>query len=134
MAEQYHPVIKAISRKRKSEKSDDTSEVWIAYALAYADRYGVQPIRNAKANSLLKRFRQSVPAAEAAEIAGFYVRHNSSWYVQRMHPLEFLLNDATKLRTEWITGARMTQTRALQVDRTQSMLDVVREIEEVCGL
>lgn len=108
-------------------------EIWDSYSNSYTERYGVAPLRNAKVNSLLKRYRVLVPKAEAAEIAAFYVRHNSSWYCQRMHPLEMLLNDATKLRTEWLTGARMTATRALQIDRTQSMLDVVAEIEASRG-
>lgn len=37
-------------------------------------------------------------------MAAFYVTHRSSWYAEKMHPVNLLLQDAEKLRTEWATG------------------------------
>lgn len=108
-------------------------DTWESYAAAYADRYHTAPLRNAKVNSLIKRFCQMVPAAEAASIAAHYVRHNGQYYVAKLHPVDLLLADAAKLRTEWATGMRMTTTRARQMDRTGSMLDMVAEIKRERG-
>lgn len=108
-------------------------EVWQSYAAAYEDRYHAPPIRNAKINSLVKKFCQSVPSEEAAEIAAYYVRHNNQFYVAKLHPLELLLTDCAKLRTEWFTGRMMTNTRAKQADQTGSMLSIVEEIKRERG-
>lgn len=108
-------------------------DTWESYAAAYADRYHTPPIRNAKVNSLIKRFCQMVPASEAASIAAHYVRHNGQYYVAKLHPVDLLLLDAAKLRTEWATGVRMTATRARQIDQTGSMMDMVAEIKRERG-
>lgn len=108
-------------------------ETWEAYAGAYSARYQAPPLRNAKSNSLIKRFAQLVPAEEAAAIARHYVEHNGQFYVAKLHPLELLVADAAKLRTEWATGRMMTTTRARQVDRGGSMMDIVNEIKRERG-
>jgi hypothetical protein len=91
---------------------------WDAYRAAYENRYGVQPLRNKKVNSVLAQFVQRVPVNEAAEIAAFYVTHNQSTYVRAKHDVGFLLRDAEGLRTEWITGRGVTDTEAKQIDAT----------------
>jgi hypothetical protein len=93
-------------------------EAWNAYSSAYQDRYGVAPVRNAKVNSMLAKFVQRVPLGEAPEIAAFYVSHNQSFYIRAKHDVAFLLRDAEGLRTEWVTGRRVTDTEAKQVDAT----------------
>ncbi len=107
--------------------------VWDRYAAAYADRYRTPPVRNVKTNALIKRFAQLLPAEEAPDVAAHYVQHNGQFYVSKMHPLELLVTDAAKLRTEWATGTRMTSTRARQIDKTGSMLDLVAEIKHERG-
>lgn len=76
-----------------------SSRVWDAYALAYQDRYGVEPVRNGKVNGQLAHLVKRL-GAEAPAVAGFYVRHNNAWYVKRGHAVDCLLADAEKLRTE----------------------------------
>lgn len=104
-----------------------------SYCTAYAERYGVAPLQNAKTNSLIKRFSELVPAEEAPAVAAHYVRHNGQFYVGKMHPLELLVADAGKLRTEWATNTTMTTTRARQADRTSSMLSIVEELKRERG-
>lgn len=116
-----------------SEIQTSCRSIWSAYADAYATRYGVAPIRNAKVNSQVKRFAQLMPANEAAAVAAHYVQHNGQFYVAKLHPLELLVSDAAKLRTEWATGLQMTSTRARQQDRTSSMLAIVEEIKRERG-
>lgn len=107
---------------------------WKAYADAYGARHGAEPVRNAKVNSLIRQFLRLVPADEAPAIAAHFVAHNAQFYVSKLHPLELLVADAAKLRTEWITGRNMTQTRARQEDRSTSMMDLVEEIKRERGL
>lgn len=81
-----------------------TTETWNAYAVAYDDRYGAEPIRNASVSAMLANFIGRVPTEEGPQIAAYFVRHNGALYVNAMHPVNLLLRDAEKLRTEWITG------------------------------
>lgn len=119
--------------KPETEFQSVCRQVWASYAQAYEERYHAPPIRNAKVNSLIKRFAQLVPHDEGGAIAAHYVRHNGQFYVGKLHPLELLVTDAAKLRTEWATGRMMTTTRARQVDQSGSMLDIVAEIKRERG-
>lgn len=119
------------NRKRKGKGREvpaaDASaarEVWDSYAHAYGLRYQAAPIRNAKVNAQLAQFCKRVPLDEAPAIAAFYVAHNNAYYVRRGHAVEGLLADAEKLRTEWATNRRVTETQARQADRTQANGDV----------
>lgn len=110
-----------------------TAPVWQAYSTAYENRYGVLPTRNAKVNGQLAQFVQRVPADEAPDIAAFYVTHNAGFYVRCGHAVGGMLSDAEKLRTEWATSTRITDTAARQSDQTQAQGDVwhklIREAE-----
>ncbi|MCB1622817.1 MAG: hypothetical protein KDI44_19035 [Thiothrix sp.] len=106
------------------------SEVWASYAAAYLIRYGVEPIRNAKANSLIVQLVKRV-GADAIEVAGWFPSHNNSYYLQRGHALDALLHDAEKLRTEWATGRQTTAARAKQVDRAQGNYSAAEEAKRI---
>ena len=105
-----------------------TNEVWAGYSKAYFNRYGTEPVRNAKANGILANFLKRIPADEAPHIAAFYVANNSQFYVKKMHPVDLLLDDAEKLRTEWVTRRQVTETAARQVDKTQANGDVWQKL------
>lgn len=98
-----------------------TAEVWQAYSAAYLDRYHTEPVRNAKVNTHIARFVDRVGAAEAPQIAAFYLTHSRHSYVASKHDSKFLDLDAEGLRTEWATGNKVTQTQAMQADRTQAI-------------
>ena len=100
---------------------------WEAYALAYQDRYNIEPVRNAKTNTQVVAFCKRIPQDEAPHIAAAYVRNNSVFYVQRGHLFGNLLADAEKLRTEWATGRSMTAATARQIDSTQSNFNAVEQ-------
>lgn len=89
---------------RKKKEPGPSMATWEAYAEAFKRRYGTDALRNAKISSLLTQFIQRVPLEEAPHIARFYVSSNSKFYVDRLHPIELLLRDAEKIRTEWATG------------------------------
>jgi hypothetical protein len=100
-----------------------TAPIWAAYSGAYLARHGAAPTRNGVVNKQLQTFLSRVPEAEAPEIAAFYVSHNDSYYVRARHSVGRLVRDAEKIRTEWLTGERMTATKAHQADKKQSSYD-----------
>lgn len=100
-----------------------SAEAWDRYANAYRSRYGAEPVRNAKVNGQLAQVVARLGAAEAPAVAGFFVGHQNALYVRAMHPIDLLLRDAEKLRTEWATNRQVTNGQATQVDRTQTNLN-----------
>ncbi|WP_432731453.1 hypothetical protein [Variovorax sp. W6] len=106
--------------KAAEQEKPKTADVWEAYSSAYAARYGVGPLRNAKVNALLSQFLSKLPVDEAPAVAAFYVRSNNQFYVAKGHSVGMLLADAEKLRTEWVTGRQTTATQARLADRAQS--------------
>lgn len=100
-----------------------TAAIWAAYAIAYQGQYSVEPVRNAKVNGQLSQVIDRIGADEAPHVAAFYVRHKNAFYVRKMHSVDSLLADCEKLRTEWATQTQMTQTKAIQADKTQTNYD-----------
>lgn len=133
------PSVPAAPKKaRTAQKSDDEEklqiacrETWAAYSDAFFNRYGTEPIRNAKVNSCIKNFVKRIGFYESPHVAAHFVNNNSSWYVTKGHAVTSLLEDAEKLRTEWATGNTMTGTRAKQIDKTQANFSVVGEAMKI---
>lgn len=113
--------------KQQSEPNPNNLLTWQAYKVAYAHRYGVAPVQNAKSNSIIKQLVQAL-GAEAIPVAAFYVQHNDRNYVVKMHQLNLLLADHAKLRTEWATNQQMTSTKAHQADKTATNLDAFADL------
>lgn len=113
------PPKKPASPKPESE----TASTWTAYSDAYFNRYGTEPVRNASVNGRLAQFVARLGRDEAPLVARFFVGHNNGYYVREMHAVGAMLKDAEKLRTEWATNTKMTQTKALQADKTQTNFD-----------
>lgn len=111
-------------RAAPDDGADVRRATWQAYSDAYEFRHGAAPIRDAKANSAIKAFCKSVPASECAPVAAFYVQNNNSFYVSKKHPPTLLASDAAKLRTEWVTGNQITQSEAMQADKTAARRSV----------
>ncbi len=123
----------AVAKQKPAKDPAPTNGIWEAYAGAYENRYGVEPVRNGKVNGQLTHLLTRLGADEAPLVAAWFVGHNDQWYVKNMHSVDYLLRDAEKLRTEWATGTAMTTTRARQADRTSSMLSIVDEIRRERG-
>jgi hypothetical protein len=94
------------------QSGEKSSSVWDRYSAAYKLRYGQAPARNAKENSICSKLVQAVGLECAENLAEFYVRHNDQWYVKKMHPLNILLADFQKIRTEMLSGNIMTSDQA----------------------
>jgi hypothetical protein len=120
-----------IERKGTSTRPPaKTAETWNSYAKAYRGRYGADPVRNATVNAQAAQLVARLGAEEAPLVAEFYVRHNSRWYVQNMHPLGICLKDAEKLRTEWATGRTITQDQAKTVEKASNYASMLQRIDE----
>lgn len=110
---------------------------WTAYSDAYEFRYGVPPVRDAKANVAIKNFCRSIAANECSAVAQFYLQNSSSFYVGKGHAPIHLAADAAKLRTEWATGRQITNTEAMLADKTaarkntfQPLIDEAKQREK----
>lgn len=118
------PVAEVVPIKAKAPKATaPTGEAWAAYSEAYRQRYQADPVRNATVNGQMAQLVARLGAAEAPEVARFFLAHRGAFYVKSMHPVGLLLSDCEKLRTEWVTGQQMTQTQALAADKTQTNLN-----------
>lgn len=89
-----------------------------AYAEAYRQRYGTDPVRNHKVNIAFADLAKRLPAEEAPEVAAYYVHHSAAFYVQSGHAPGLLLRDCEKLRTEWATGRQVNAHTARQNEQT----------------
>lgn len=98
--------------------SSNGSAAWDSYASAYFDRYGSEPVRNAKTNALIAQVVARIGEAEAPHVAAFFVRSNRGLYVSATHALDLLARDCEALRTQWARGLATTETEARQADRT----------------
>lgn len=116
------------SRGGRTTPRGDTVETWGSYRQAYFDRYGVEPVRNARVNGQMASVVRCVGAAEAPHIAAFYVRHNRQQYVAAKHSSSLLARDVEGLRTEWATNRPVTETEARQSDRTQATATVFTKL------
>lgn len=109
-------------RKRGPKPAPASAQAWESYANRYQARYGAAPVRNASVNAQMAQVVGKLGADEAPLVAAFFVGHQNGLYVSAMHPVNLLLRDAEKLRTEWATGRTVTRTQGQQADRTQSNL------------
>ena len=114
------------AKPSKAEPNPLNAATWKAYAVAYRQRYNAEPVRNAKVNGQIRQLVQRL-GESAPEVARFFVAHNGSYYVGRLHVVDCLLADAEKLHVEWQTGRQMTRAAANQTDRTQTNLEASRE-------
>ena len=106
------------------------SRAWDAYAMAYMERYGVEPVRNARTNAQLAQLAKRLPEDEICEVVCWYVRSSNAFYVRDSHGLGLLLRDCEGLRTQWATNSRMTSTEARQMDEHESTYESVRWVRE----
>jgi hypothetical protein len=111
-------------RRAKPEgQQTATAELWDAYAGAYIQRYGVQPVRNATVNGQLAAIVARLGRDEAPPVARFYLQHKGAFYVRTSHAVGLFLKDCEALRTQWATGQAVTNTQAQQTDKTQTNAD-----------
>lgn len=116
----------AKSTEAELARQEACRSIWAAYSMAYTNRYGVQPVRNAKVNrqvnDLLKRL-----GAEAAGVAEFFVSINDGYLIRSCHEFGSLLAKAEAYRTQWMTGRQMNATTARQMEQTQANINAAEQ-------
>jgi hypothetical protein len=108
-----------------------SARAWEAYSTAFHQRYKTAPPPNARSFSLLCQLVDRLGIEEAPAVAAFYVNHNGTFYVERMHPVTLLVQDAEKLRTEWVTGRRMTRVEARSAEQGDAMREQVHRVRKL---
>jgi hypothetical protein len=115
------------------ELQNACKQTWKSYSDAFFNRYGTDPVRNAKVNGQVKQFVKRIGFTESPLVAASFVLNNTQYYLQRGHSVDCLLADAEKIRTEWATGNVMTTTRANQIDKSQANKSAVTEAMQLLG-
>lgn len=113
--------------KAKTEAQTANANTWDAYTIAYLERYGVEPVRNAKVNGQIAQLVQRLGADEAPQVAMFYVTINDSFFIRASHEFGLLVARAEGIRTQWITGRQVNAVTARQVENTQANLNAAQE-------
>jgi hypothetical protein len=124
------PTVRQLRVAKNPATAPETGDLWTAYSLAYQQRYGAVPVRNAKVNGQLAQIVKRLGKDESPSVAAWYVASQNRFYVQKRHSVDCLLADCEGLRTEWATNTRVTETRAREADRLQTSGDMWSRIIE----
>lgn len=129
------PVKAKRTPKAKDPEAEAAKEAnaatWKAYADSYYNRYGAEPVRNAKANKMISDLVKRIGAHEAPQVAFYYVTINDSFYLRTLHDLGNLLAKCESIRTQWATGNQMTSVTARQIENTQSNISAAEEAKRM---
>ncbi|WP_238348841.1 hypothetical protein [Pseudomonas lactis] len=119
--------IQVLKPKQKTDAQIANTNTWDAYTIAYLERYGVEPVRNAKVNAQVAQLVQRLGAEEAPQVAMFYVTINDSFFIRSSHELGLLVSRAEGIRTQWLTGRQVNAVTARQMENTQANISAAQE-------
>lgn len=119
--------IQVLKPKQKTDAQIANTNTWDAYTIAYLERYGVEPVRNAKVNAQVAQLVQRLGAEEAPQVAMFYVTINDSFFIRNSHELGLLVSRAEGIRTQWLTGRQVNAVTARQMENTQANITAAQE-------
>lgn len=120
-------VLKPKAPRQKTDAQIANANTWDAYTIAYLERYGVEPVRNAKVNAQVAQLVQRLGAEEAPQVAMFYVTINDSFFIRSSHELGLLVSRAEGIRTQWLTGRQVNAVTARQMENTQANISAAQE-------
>lgn len=113
--------------KQKTNAQIANTNTWDAYTIAYLERYGVEPVRNAKVNAQIAQLVQRLGVEEAPQVAMFYVTINDSFFIRASHEFGLLVSRAEGIRTQWMTGRQVNAVTARQMENTQANINAAQE-------
>ena len=116
--------------KLTAEETEANKATWTAYATAYKNRYGVEPLRNAQVNGIISKFVKAVSQEDAPSIARFFINISNQYYVLKLHDIKIMLADAGAIRTQWLTNRTVTTSQARQADTMQTAKSAVDGVLE----
>lgn len=108
----------------------NSTQIFEAYKEAYERRYKVEPLRNAKVNTICAQIAQQVGIEDGQAIMHFYLQQNVAWYVQKSHALEYALKDLQALRTNMLNNKAMSSREAQKVDVQQAQKNALQNYLE----
>jgi len=143
--EKITPLYNRIEKNRKERKGievpggskvvpiDDVkklnSEIWESYREAYASRYRTEPVRNAKVNTQIAQLGKRL-GNEAPDVVRFFVDHNKSFYLTKLHDIGLCLSDAEALRTQWFHDKAVTEKDVKRFADKQDFQNLITDIQE----
>ena len=86
-----------------------TLPAWTAYAAAYRERYGVDPVRNSTVNGQLAHLVRRL-GDEAPDVARYYLDLEDGLYRREGHSVGMLLKHCEHLRTLWVRARKVSPT------------------------
>jgi hypothetical protein len=92
-----------------------TVPVWTAYATAYRERYGVDPVRNSTVNGQLAHLVRRL-GDEAPDVARYYLDLEDRLYRREGHSVGMLLKHCEHLRTLWIRARKTNPDGEISAD------------------
>lgn len=117
-------VIEVLDSKPEKQKSAG-SLIFEAYQDAYIQRYKIEPLRNAKTNSICSQIAKQLPLDEAIALMHFFVQQNVAFYLQRSHAIQLALGDLQALRTNMLQNKAMSSRQAFLADKQQAQKNIV---------
>lgn len=114
----------------ENDRIEACRTIWRSYSAAYMNRYGTEPVRNAKVNGQINQLLKRL-GAEASFVAAYYVGINDSFLIRSSHEFGMLLAKAEAYRTQWATNTQMTGATARQMENTQSNLSAAEEAKRM---
>lgn len=118
----------------KNNQPTEGSLIWNAYSAAYRQRYGIEPKRNATTSAQCSQLVKRLGVKDAIEVVGFYLGHNSDWYIKCSHSIGQCLKDSESLYSQMLRGEKITTARARQIDSGSEQAEiferVTRRLEE----
>lgn len=108
------------------ERQECCRAIWSAYSGAYFQRYGAEPVRNAKINGQINQLHKRL-GGEAPLVADYFVGINDSFLIRSVHEFGLLLSKAEAYRTQWATGRQMNGVTARQIENTQANISAADE-------
>lgn len=128
------PVTPKKARNQKAAPSEESLEkarlLWDAYKESYFNRYGTDPVRNAKVNAQLKQLTERL-GADAPEVAKFYLNHSDLFYVKSLHALGPLVMNCESLHTQWRRGQPLTTQQAKQIGKVDEHKDQMERLRKI---
>lgn len=115
--------------KKQPPNTDLNRKIWESYRTAFAARYGVEPVRNAATNSKVAQLGHRL-GQDAPDIVSFYLGHNESFYLKKVHDIGLCLKDAESLHTQWKRGQKVTTQDVKRLEKAMGFEQMKKDVEK----
>lgn len=120
---------KSAAPRKESESKEACARTWESYRAAYMNRYGVEPVRNARVNANVKQLVSRVGEAVAPGLMEFFLSHHDAEYIKACHQIGLALRDCEALRTQMLRGKTITRSGARKAESGNELVQVLNAID-----